>query len=260
MNAVEIYKKLPKKNCGRCRQKTCMPFAFSLLSGDVDLSECPELSESEVVELKGFIQKTDWREELISKLRKEAATISFPEIADGLGATVREGNLIVRSLGRDFAVAPDGEITTQGHNTPWMKILLLHYIRTRGQTALSNRWVSYAELKSGMVKALSFRRECEDPLRELLDRDFSPVTGILRRIGAEERSGFATQNAWHLFLLPKLPVLILYWPREDEFESRVSMLFDSTADQFLDIESLMFLGEGLIKNIEAYLHCTEKAR
>jgi hypothetical protein len=259
MNAVEIYKKLPKKNCGRCRQKTCMPFAFSLLSGDVDLSECPELSESEVVELKGFIQKTDWREELISKLRKEVATISFPEIADGLGATVREGNLIVRSLGRDFAVAPDGEITTQGHNTPWMKILLLHYIRTRGQTDLSNRWVSYAELKSGMVKALSFRRECEDPLRELLDRDFSPVTGILCRIGAEERSGFATRNAWHLFLLPKLPVLILYWPREDEFESRVSMLFDSTADQFLDVESLMFLGEGLIMNIEAYLQYGERA-
>jgi hypothetical protein len=260
MNAVEIYKKLPKKNCGKCRQKTCMPFAFSLLSGDADLSECPELSEDESVELKGFIRKTDWREELISKLRKEVAAISFPEIAAGLGATIREGNLIIRALGREFAVAPDGEITTQGHNTPWMKILLLHYIRTHGQAELSNRWVSYAELKSGMVKALSFRRECEDPLRELLDQDLGPVGDILRRIGAEERSGFATRNAWHIFLLPKLPVLILYWPKEEEFESRVSMLFDSTADQFLDAESLMFLGEGLINNIEAYLRYAETSR
>jgi hypothetical protein len=141
-----------------------------------------------------------------------------------------------------------------------MKILLLHYVRTRGQAALSNRWVSYAELRSGMVKALSFLRECEDPLRELLDRDCDPVADILRRIGAEELSGFATQNAWHLFLLPKVPVLILYWPKEEEFESKVSMLFDSTADQFLDAESLMFLGEGLIKNIEAYLYYTEKTR
>jgi hypothetical protein len=135
-----------------------------------------------------------------------------------------------------------------------MKILLLHYVRTRGQEELSNRWVSYSELKSGMVKALSFRRECEDPLKELLDHDYSSVKQILHRIGAEERSGFATRNAWHLYLLPKLPVLILYWPKEEEFESKVSMLLDSTADQFLDVESLMFLGEGLIENIEAYLH------
>jgi len=260
MNAFEIYKKLPKKNCGKCRQKTCMPFAFSLLSGDADLSECPELTEREIAELKSSVQKTDWREALISSLRKEVATIRFQEIAEGLGATVQEGSLIIRSLGREFAVAPDGEITTQGHTTPWMQILLLHYIRTRGQAALSNRWVSYAELKGGMVKALSFRRECEDPLRDLLDRDYGQVKGILHRIGAEERSGFATQNAWYLYLLPKLPVLILYWPKEEEFESKVSMLLDSTADQFLDVESLMFLGEGLIKNIEAYLQYTGKAR
>lgn len=254
MNAFEIYKKLPKKNCGKCRQKTCMPFAFSLVSGEADVSECPGLTQQESVALKGSIQKTDWREELISKLRKEVARISFPEIADGLGATMQEGSLIIRSIGREFAVAPDGEITTNGHTTPWMKILLLHYVRTRGQEELSNKWVSYSELKSGMVKALSFRRECEDPLKELLDHDYSSVKQILHRIGAEERSGFATQNAWHLYLLPKLPVLILYWPKEEEFESKVSMLLDSTADQFLDVESLMFLGEGLIENIEAYLH------
>jgi hypothetical protein len=258
MNAFEIYKKLPKKNCGKCGQKTCMPFAFSLLSGEADLSECPELTEPEIGELKRSIQKTDWREELISKLRKEVVAISFPEIAEGLGATMQDGSLVIQSIGGKFAVAPDGEITAQGHNTPWMRILLLHYIRTRGQAALSNRWVSYAELKSGMVKALSFRRECEDPLRDLLDRDYVLVTGVLRRIGAEERSGYAAQNAWHLSLLPKLPVIILYWPKEEEFESKVSMLFDSTADQFLDIESLMFLGEGLIENIEAYLRKNTK--
>jgi hypothetical protein len=260
MNAFEIYKRLPKKNCGKCRPKTCMPFAFSLLRGDAEPSECPDLTEHEIVDLKGSVQKTDWREELISKLRKEVATMRFPEIAEGLGATVQDGSLIIRSLGREFAVAPDGEIATQGHNTPWMKILLLHYIRTRGQAALSNRWVSYAELKGGMVKALSFRRECEDPLRDLLDRDYGRVKGILHRIGAEERGGFATQNAWHLHLLPKLPVLILYWPKEEEFESKVSILLDSTADRFLDVESLMFLGEGLIKNIEAHLQYTGKAR
>jgi hypothetical protein len=260
MNAVEIYKRLPRKNCGKCRQKTCMPFAFSLISGDADLIECPELSEDAIIALKGSFQKSDWREELIAKLRKEVAEMSFSEIAAGLGAVIRDDCLVIRSLGRDFIMTRDGEISTNGHITLWMKILLLHYVRTRGQVDLSNQWVSYSELKSGMVKALSFRRECEDPLRELLDRDLNRVADAMSRMGATQRNGFEAHHAWHVLLLPKIPVLILYWPKEEEFESRVSILFDSTADRFLDIESLMFLGEGFIENIETYLYQQEKAQ
>jgi len=33
----------------------------------------------------------------------------------------------------------------------------------------------------------------------------------------------------------------------------VQILFDQTADKFLDVESLMFLLEGLVKNIERVL-------
>jgi len=33
----------------------------------------------------------------------------------------------------------------------------------------------------------------------------------------------------------------------------VKILFDQTADKFLDVESLMFLLEGLVKNIERVL-------
>jgi hypothetical protein len=260
MNAVELYKKLPMQNCGKCRQKTCMPFAFALLRGEAELTECPSLTDSEIDELKGSICRSDWREDLILKLQKEVEKIDFYQFASGLGAEMKDGNLIVRSLGREFVITPDGEISTRGHITPWIKILLLHYVRTHGQAPISDKWVSYSELKSGMVKAASFRRECEEPMRDLFDRDLGAISEILRRIGAEEREGFATRNAWLLFLLPKVPVLILYWPEEDEFDSKVSVLFDSTADQFLDVESLIFLGEGLIKNIEAFLCRRDEVR
>ena len=258
MNAIELYKKLPMQNCGKCRQKTCMPFAFALLRGEVELAECPDLTESEIALLKSSIRTSDWREELISKLQKEVAAIRFQEMAAGLGAEMKDETLVIRALGREFAMKPEGEISTQGHITPWIKILLLHYVRIHGQAPLSGKWVSYAELRSGMVKALSFLRECEEPLRDLLDREFGAVSGILQKLGAEKRGGFSAKNAWHLYLLPKVPVLILYWPQEDEFASKVSILFDSTADRFLDAESLMFLGEGLIDNIEAHIQYGER--
>ncbi|MCL4456231.1 MAG: DUF3786 domain-containing protein [Nitrospirae bacterium] len=253
MNPIELYKKLPKKNCGKCPQKACMPFALSVIKGDAELSECPCLTEKEIEALKGAIKKSDWREELIAKLRDEIKGIDFADIAEGIGADLKDGALIIKCMGREFVISPEGEITTRGHMTPWIKILLLHYIRTEGKGPLSGKWVSYAELKAGMIKASSFQRDCEEPLRELFDKNFEGTITVLNRLGAERREDFPAKQAWHLFLLPKIPVIILYWPKEEEFESKVKIIFDSTSDRFLDAESIIFLVEGLVKNIEITL-------
>ena len=217
------------------------------------MSECPELTMEEIGELEQSVRQNDWREELIGKLKIGVRTLNFTEIAPGLGAVIRGDTLVVQYMGREFSISQEGDIAASGRITPWAKILLLHYLRTHGSAPLTGKWVSYRDLKSGMVKASSFLRECEDPLRGILDRDLPAVLDILKQLGAETVKDTATRFAWRLYLLPKLPVMILYWPREDEFESKVSILFDSTADQFLDVESLMFLGEGLIDNIEVCL-------
>lgn len=253
MNAVEIYKKLPKKNCGECSQKSCMPFALSLIKGETELSECPYLTEDEVNELKKTIVHSDWREELILRLRKEVRDVDFSEVASHIGAELQDKALMLKCMGREFLIDASGEVKTKGFITPWIKILLLHYIKTGGRADLSGKWVSFSELRSGMVKASSFTRDCEEPLRAMFDSDLRKVGLILGRFGAETRDDFPTKNTWHIRLLPKIPVVILYWPPDTEFASKVKILFDSTADKFLDVESIIFLVEGLVYNVEATL-------
>ncbi len=253
MNAIELYKRLPKTNCGRCGAKACLPFALSVIKGDVDLSECPSLGQGEIAALRTSIKTSDWREELIERLKGEIANLDFSKIAEGLGAALRGGEMALRCLGREFLVTPGGEIITEGHITPWIKILLLHYIRTAGKGELADKWVSYGELKGGMVKISSFHRECEEPLRGLFDKDAGRVEKAVLRLGAKTCEGSPAGKAWRLSLLPKVPVMILFWPVEEEFPSRVKILFDSTADRFLDAESLIFLVEGLVRNLE-YSH------
>lgn len=236
-----------------------MPFALSVIKGETELSECPLLTNDEIESLKGSITKSDWREELILSLKEEVKNINFKDIAEGIGAELKKDNsLAIKCMGREFIISPEGEITTHGHMTPWIKILLLHYIRTAGKGELSGRWVSYSELRGGMVKASSLLRDCEEPLKELLEKDFNKTKMILSRLGAEKCEGFPTENAWRLYLLPKMPVVILYWPHDDEFEPKLKIIFDSTADRFLDAESIIFLVEGLVKNIEANLFLDKK--
>ena len=253
MNVLELYRRLPRTNCGKCPQKACMPFAVALAKGDATTEACPGLTEGQRREIVGGSAKGDWRETVVAGLRTEVAGLAFAEIAPGLGAALREGAMTIRCLGRDYRVAPDGAIDAPeapGPVAPWMRILLLHYVRTRGDAPPGGRWVAFTELKAALMKAKSFAREAEEPLRELFDRDAGAAERALERLGAVRAPGQPAPIAWRLDALPRVPVLLLYWPPEEEFASKCKVLFDATADRYLDVESLTFLIEGLGKNIE----------
>ena len=231
-----------------------MPFALSVIRGELTLSDCPLLTEQEIGELQSAFTVFDWREELISRLQKEISNMDLAAIAPGIGAELKNGSITLKCMGREFTVSPSGELTTRGPMTPWVKILLLHYIRTSGSGELTGRWVSFSELRGGMVKFSSFTRDCEQPMTELFDKDFEKAASILSAMGAKPKTGFTTEKAWELHLLPKIPVTILYWPGEtndgEEFPAKLKVIFDSTADRYLDVESLIFLVEGLARNME----------
>ena len=49
LTGIDIFKKLPKKNCGECGIPTCLAFAMALAGGKTELTKCPYVSD-EVVE------------------------------------------------------------------------------------------------------------------------------------------------------------------------------------------------------------------
>ena len=45
LTGIEIFKLLPKTNCGDCGVPTCLAFAMSLAAGKAELTQCPHVSE-----------------------------------------------------------------------------------------------------------------------------------------------------------------------------------------------------------------------
>lgn len=45
LTGLEIYKQLPKKNCGECGPSTCLAFAMSIAVGKANLDACPYVSD-----------------------------------------------------------------------------------------------------------------------------------------------------------------------------------------------------------------------
>lgn len=50
--ALKIYGMLPKTNCKRCGEKSCMAFATKLNKADATVEQCPPLWESEYSDLR----------------------------------------------------------------------------------------------------------------------------------------------------------------------------------------------------------------
>jgi acetyl-CoA decarbonylase/synthase complex subunit gamma len=45
LTGIEIFKKLPKTNCGECGVPTCLAFAMNLAAGKAELAACPHVSQ-----------------------------------------------------------------------------------------------------------------------------------------------------------------------------------------------------------------------
>ena len=50
LGPLDVYQLLPRLNCRKCGEPTCMAFAFSLLFGEHALADCPPLAEPEHAE------------------------------------------------------------------------------------------------------------------------------------------------------------------------------------------------------------------
>ncbi len=81
---MDIYKLLPKTNCKLCGEQTCMSFAFKLLRGEKNLTDCKPLFEKEFEENRRKL------EEILSVVEKatETGLVVNEELCIGCGNCV----------------------------------------------------------------------------------------------------------------------------------------------------------------------------
>ena len=80
-NPLEVYKILPKSNCGECSVPTCMAFAAAVLMGNNKLADCPHIpssiSESFAKKIATHKSIAKNREEVVKKLKSKVSAMSL---------------------------------------------------------------------------------------------------------------------------------------------------------------------------------------
>lgn len=256
---LEVYKLLPKTNCGQCYVPTCLAFSAAVIKGEKKLTDCPHLENSTIEQ---FAQKVDTREpddqkreEKLQELKNEIATIELSSIAQKIGADIVSGKLSIKSLGKDFYVDAAGNVTSECHTHAGLTIPLLSYILQSKGTNISGNWLPFRELKNGGQMSPLFGQRCEKPLKQIADTHtelFEDLISIFS--GKRSKNIFSSDVSLVLYPLPKIPILICYCEPEDDMESVLNIFFDATAEDHLSIESIYALGVGLVMMFEKIVH------
>lgn len=171
-----------------------------------------------------------------------SGTTYRPRVAGAGG--VETGEFILSFWDEDYIVAwPHGSVHKVDSRQPppiTTQILLLHYLIKADGIPLANRWVAFRELPDGLVYDSAFQGRSGDRVAARFGRDKERFIQAGRALGGV-RLGYG--DASFMFrLLPRLPVAVILHLADDEFPAAASVLFDATAEHYLEIEDLAVLG------------------
>lgn len=107
-----------------------------------------------------------------------------------------------------------------------LNLVVLHYLLYAQNKPLANKWVSEKDLPGG---GLFFTASHALPMESLVDA-FDARTSLLdaaaRSIGGEKTDMGGL--AYRFRVLPRIPILLIFWARDEEFEPSFHILFDET--------------------------------
>jgi hypothetical protein len=259
LTIIDIYKALPRTNCGKCGLPACLAFAAKVMAEGEDIRKCPDLS-AEAQNLASQIQarqpargkRPDSLAIALTFLQEKVAPLDFASLARGLGAQYGEeegrpylkltyfGDLL--QIFKDEVRYPDG-IT----KNPWDAILLYNYLASQGNQEPTGQWITFQSLPNSISKTKSLNE-----LEQILAAHFSGRIALLRQ-QVEAAQGILTREEGDADVkavfrpLPRVPVLLLFWDAiaAENFSAQCHFLFDAQVMSYLDLEALLFLVEQL---------------
>ncbi|MCS6908136.1 MAG: DUF3786 domain-containing protein [Anaerolineales bacterium] len=127
--------------------------------------------------------------------------------------------------------------------------LILYYFLTARPRPLVEKWISFAELPDGRF----YNRAFQGYTGRLLGRHFSnQLNRMEEAVRACGGSPYPFANQAYLFwVLPRVPLLLVYWEGDEDFPANYQILFDASIDSYLPTDACAIAGSMLTRKLIA---------
>ena len=147
---------------------------------------------------------------------------------------------------------PEGRITFQENDEEvplWSKILLLHYLIKAQGNPLAGEWVNFRQLSGGDTYYPAFVKRSQKPLLDFFAHRLDLLETAAQSLGGRNLS--EGDRAVVIPALPRVPIALIFWSGDEEFQPEARILFDATVPTYLSTEDVAVLAQqtvfGLIK-------------
>jgi hypothetical protein len=170
------------------------------------------------------------RKDLAAVCRNALATEHPPE---GLLLSFMEETLLVDLQESDLKIARHGG--WEKMNYPLLELLSLVYLLNAARASLNNEMVSAQQLKTSHF----FQGPHElnlDPLIRRFGNDLGGFNEAALKIGGEPQN--LADAGFKILTFPKVPLYYLLWKGDEEFNPRLSVLFDRSIEKHLSADAI----------------------
>jgi hypothetical protein len=170
-------------------------------------------------------------------LQAEKAGVAWKPASGG-----EVGHAEVPFLGTPYLIrGPAGEVSYKGDPCKepalWEKILVLHYFSTSDGTPMAEEHISFKEVREAMLYLPNFEKRAVAPLLGRFGANPEQILGPARQLGGrkEDLGDFSVT----IPVLPRVPITLVFWKKDEEFEARLTILFDRTVVRYLPTEDIV---------------------
>ena len=251
--AIDIYKYLPKTNCGECGLPSCFGFAAKLAANLSSIEDCPHLEDQAREKLREAVgDRTSSPgtvyEQALEVLKEKMKTVDLVKTAERLGGVLHgPDSMDLIFLNERYLVTKERVLDASGQETrPWISILIYNHLCMPDPPPNAEEWTSFSAIPQSHAKDKAWKGHVEEVIAGRYSGDVERLRRTCAAQGGEAIEREGSHNAAYLFrFFPKFPVLLLFWDAvpEEDFPAQCTMLLDENANRYLDIESIVVLGE-----------------
>lgn len=176
----------------------------------------------------------DWRGRFLEMDRAELRR-RLPELRE-------EGEfLTIFHFGKKYGVnVQTGEIAALDGGPMSLNIRLNIYTLfgyVKPDAKFQNEWVSFENLRGASPFAAAFRRGELEPFARTFSGHADLLRDACRTLGGVPLAG--PDVGWQAGAFDCIPVRFLFWDGDDEFPAQANLLFDTSAVDFIHVESVV---------------------
>lgn len=238
-----------------------MGFAAKLASRQALPDDCPTMTKA----AREAIREADRElhgspgtvyEQVLQSLQPKIQALDFRKTASMFGARLmNQETLEIDFLNNAYRVTKEKITDMSGKEPrPWISILIYNHLCMPEPPAPAGEWITFSSVPASHAKDKAWAGHVEEEVAKRFAGDVAGLRAACERLGGMPAAVPGNHDAAYEFrFFPHYPVLLLFDDAvaEENFPAQCRMLLDKTAPDYLDIESIVVLGEEFASRLTA---------